>query len=111
MGFPKRVGPAEIPTVIGTLLTFNQQFRITDVLLTNTSAVDRVVKVHLVTAGGAASASNEIVHTLVRGDDTLPLAMNVPVALGDFLRYVSAGAGINITLTYDDEKPSGGIGT
>ena len=109
MPFPLRLGPVQIPTSIATLKTFPQIYRLTDVLLVNTSGTDQIVKVHLVPIGGTATADNEIVHALTRSNDTLPLQINVPVAQGEFLRYVSAGSGVNIIITYTDEKPMGGL--
>jgi len=96
-----RVGPQEIPIVIGTLLTVAEPLLLKSVFLANTNAAPCTVAVHVVPAGGIASDATKVVPDVnVPNDDNLtPIdsVNGIPLSLGDTLQAVASGAGVNIT--------------
>ena len=92
-----RLGPVEIPTVQGTLVTFAEPLKVTNIDLSNTNAAARTVTIHLVPTGAAIVASQQVIPGMnVAPNDKVILVVNWPVDLGDRLVYVASGVGVNL---------------
>lgn len=97
-----RLGPQEIPTVLGTLHTVAEPLLLKTIVLSNTNAAARTVAVHVVPSGSVASDATKVVPDInVPNDDTLtPLdsVNGIPLSLNDKIQYVASGAGVNIII-------------
>lgn len=97
-----RLGPQEIPVVLGTLVTIAEPLLLKTVFLANTNAAARTVAVHVVPSGGTASDATKVVPDVnVPNDDSLtPLdsVNGIPLIQGDTIQHVASGAGVNIVV-------------
>lgn len=105
-----RLGPAEAPTTIGTLLELSEPLRLRSIILANTTASPITYIAHLVPPGGTAVDSNQIVPTAnVPPNDTLtydfgtdgiPCTGGGQPPLNDTIQHVASDAGLNVTAVF-----------
>lgn len=97
-----RIGPSEMPTSSGVLLTVAEPLLLVGFLFSNRTSGALTATVNLCADGAAAANANQIIPAVnVAANDNIVYNMpgnGIPVSLGDVLRHVASGAGINVTL-------------
>lgn len=99
-----RVGPTEMPTVLGTLVTVAEPLLFKGVVLANRTAGDLTAIVHVVPVGGVAANGTQVVpNAVVPTHDSIVLEFGrdgIPLILGDSVQMVASGLGINIVAIF-----------
>ena len=103
--YPKRVGPAAMPTgAAASVYTAPERVVIQRFTLSNTTAGNLAVTIHVVSATGFANTGNQILPALiVPANDTLVVAAPIVLEGGERVFALAAGA-VNLTFLVNDRE-------
>lgn len=96
-----RLGPAEAPTVLTTLLNVAEPLLLNAVVLSNRSTDPQTYILHLVVSGGTAGTGTQIIPdvTVPPNDNAVyQFADGIPVSKNDTLQHIASDVGINVTV-------------
>lgn len=103
--YPKRVGPAAMPTgTAASVYTASERVVIRHFTLSNTTAGNLAVTLHVVGVTGTAQAGNQILPALtVPANDTLVVAAPLVLEGGERIFALASGA-VNLTFIVTDRE-------
>lgn len=103
--YPKRVGPAAMPTgVAASVYEAPERVVIRNYTLSNTTSGTLSVTLNIVSSSGAASAGNQILPALsVPANDTIVVAAPTVFEAGDRLFALASGA-VNLMFNVTDRE-------